>query len=470
MVKSDKKRASRGNNQVKRWTTVPHSFSRWADITGPGPLDENKYAALAKAFGDREVLLHIGMTKAGSTALQNNLEEQYEALVEQGILFPRSVFSRKDKKDQARTSGHLDMLQALRQDSDLDALSDEIGSNDPHLIILSAENFFHNTNQLDLELLKAAFAKANLRVLAILRHQADWIRSRYLESVTKGFYRETRNFSKYVHSQITDNTLNYAARLNLFDKVLAPDKITVWDYGQSLKADGLIARFHALAGIEGLSTASKSDKGNVSKPIAELIDAMRLLNGAAVVLTPPTYRQWCADMRTLAEEINKKKTLTAGYPPLAHDACEALRAHTRDVNGKLSVYGTGLDEGDYFTKLADTSSIDIDRRDMLISMGASLLESSAKLEKGIDLSTYEQNTKLRNANKKLSELGKTNTKLKSEQAQLKAEHTKLKAERTKLKAERTKLKRTIASMRNSLSWRVTAPLRAARRFMKSVRK
>ena len=55
------------------------------------------------------VILHVGLIKAGSTLVQNFLENHYDELRAQGVLFPRSVLTRPDSHHPQRTSGHLEV-------------------------------------------------------------------------------------------------------------------------------------------------------------------------------------------------------------------------------------------------------------------------------------------------------------------------------------------------------------------------
>ena len=73
-----------------------------------------------------DLVLHVGMSKAGSTALLNVLDEHRDALKRRGVLFPSTVFSQNDHADSSRTSGHWELMKRLRSGQPIDDLHDEV--------------------------------------------------------------------------------------------------------------------------------------------------------------------------------------------------------------------------------------------------------------------------------------------------------------------------------------------------------
>ena len=71
------------------------------------------------------LILHIGTTKTGSTALQNFLFANRDSLLEEGFLFPNSGF-RILNNSQVPTSGHSDLFYKQGM---LEELTKEINEN-----------------------------------------------------------------------------------------------------------------------------------------------------------------------------------------------------------------------------------------------------------------------------------------------------------------------------------------------------
>ena len=93
-----------------------------------------------------DVVLHVGMSKAGSTALQNVLDEHRDALKRRGVLFPSTGSLKNDHADSSRTSGHWELMKRLRSGQPIDDLHDEVEEAAPEVARYSPEGVFHNAS------------------------------------------------------------------------------------------------------------------------------------------------------------------------------------------------------------------------------------------------------------------------------------------------------------------------------------
>ena len=92
-------------------------------------------------YSASHLILHIGQTKAGSTAIQNYLDSQRNALLSQDILVPDLSSSRSNPFDLERTSGHLKLIRSIsrnRKQTDLQLSKLRMHKR----VVLSAENIF----------------------------------------------------------------------------------------------------------------------------------------------------------------------------------------------------------------------------------------------------------------------------------------------------------------------------------------
>lgn len=262
----------------------------------------------------RNVILHAGMSKAGSTAIQNFFDRSYDSLLRQGILFPRSVLSRKDPHDKSRTSGHYELVRLLRKNN-VGVFIEECERHwkDVHTLVLSAEHLFANVDTDDLRKLRALLADCNITLLVLLRPQHSWISSRYYESVVKGYMRESRTIDQFVNDAIKSGVLDYAERIEMLSGVLSPIRVEVLNYSDLAKQRRLLARICEIVGFESGEVASADPVPvNSSEPFPEAIEAHRQLNDLACALEKPVYRAWCGDMRQHYQKLARQGRLERG--------------------------------------------------------------------------------------------------------------------------------------------------------------
>jgi len=129
----------------------------------------------------RKLFIHIGTPKTGTSSLQWFLYNNYEKLLEQGILYPKSIVeSGRNPKQQPLFgcihSGNADGLHALLQ-----RLSSEIIPSTTSVMV-SSEGFYHHTDELTesaWKLISQLGQLFDLRIIVFLRPQADYVESMY---------------------------------------------------------------------------------------------------------------------------------------------------------------------------------------------------------------------------------------------------------------------------------------------------
>jgi hypothetical protein len=262
------------------------------------------------------VVLHVGMTKAGSTAIQNFLDREYDTLLEQGILFPRSVLTRKNPIDATRTSGHLELVRRLQGGGPgaLDSFFAECAQDGLHALILSAENLFHHVEPDGLTRLAALLEGCEISLVALLRSQGDWLASRYFESVTKGYAREHRPFDTFAQNALASGALDYGARLAAISDALRPAETHVLDYDKLHRENSLVSQFAVIAGFDS-ARAKTADAVivNASEPFPEAIEAHRRLNPVARCLDNANYQAWCAEMHADVRALGERGVLRENH-------------------------------------------------------------------------------------------------------------------------------------------------------------
>jgi hypothetical protein len=150
----------------------------------------------------RQVVLHVGMPRTGSTFIQNACERNRRALLAQGILYPSAGHVRETGARDFRTSGHnawwLDGL--LRGKAEpLEAVWREADdSAGVHTVLLSSEELFFAMGPNELARIAAALPASLTRVAVYLRRQDEWLESMYAEAVTGGYFKLTMPVDEFV--------------------------------------------------------------------------------------------------------------------------------------------------------------------------------------------------------------------------------------------------------------------------------
>ena len=154
---------------------------------------------------DREVVLHIGSDKAGSTAIQTHLYANRSWLRSRGVHVPEVFFNREH--------GHADLF---RMDQ-LDLLIHDIrtrGRYQPK-VLLSYEGA-HFLEQEKLEKLAAALAPWQVRIIFYLREQAEIIQSGELQRIKS---REIHTLRLLAGQAPLHETRDYYATLKRWEKI-----------------------------------------------------------------------------------------------------------------------------------------------------------------------------------------------------------------------------------------------------------
>ena len=227
-------------------------------------------------MGRRKVILHVGQSKAGSTSIQNYLEVQRESLLESGFLFPKSVFLRQNPFDSTRTPGHLKFLQGLNS-GELHDFEKELSNEPESTLILSVESLFSDQTNKVLDKVANYFNGWDVHIIVVLREQAAWLRSRYVENTMSGFSSRYGRFSTFVTEMMERGTLNYNERIEFLRQRLNAQSVKAINFDSSEQS--LIPRL--LSAIEVPVTdpdkASEVHDNRREKPIF-LVEAKRRLN------------------------------------------------------------------------------------------------------------------------------------------------------------------------------------------------
>lgn len=280
------------------------------------------------------LVLHVGQTKSGSTAIQNYLDSEREALRERGIWVPKTGFTRANPFQPERTAGHLELVRLLaRNDRDeIDAERDTI----PHTVcVVSAENLFSDRPDEELQALREYFSSYDVQIVALMRHTANWLTSRYVEECLSGFSNDIRTFEEFCADCAAAGTLDYAARLDHLKGILSPHSTTVINYDAVLARGDLVETFCDDCGFPVTNPDSAHTiRANEREKYLALVEGKRRLNYIARSLPIKVSLEFEALLRSKIQQVTRRATIDRTVfhrprPPLSQEACSTIEASNR---------------------------------------------------------------------------------------------------------------------------------------------
>ncbi|ORE96315.1 hypothetical protein ATO13_05615 [Stappia sp. 22II-S9-Z10] len=211
----------------------------------------------------KRVVIHIGSTKTGSSALQTALFKRREELSGQGVHYSKLGvhFNHEGVPSGAHHllsaaihpgawRMHLADLpedrEAYFRDTARQIVTDAAAEN-AHTIVLSSEYWWGSWPIPMYRAIAAAFAPARFEVVAFIRRQDEWAMSSYLQAVKSG---ETRDFRDWAERALfkPGSGLNYFRVINRWSYLLGAKATHVLRY-QDTK-DNVFAAFCDTLGID----------------------------------------------------------------------------------------------------------------------------------------------------------------------------------------------------------------------------
>lgn len=171
------------------------------------------------------VLIHGGLHKTGSSAIQNTLAEHPEALAAAGWLYPKAGRIQESETGQR----HRQLMTELRKpqgDPCWSALRTELAGW-PGRVLLSHENFF--SPQIQPERVAEQLPGRDIYVLAYLRHPVDYIESCYREWVRRWKY--LHPVSRFYRTR--SDYLDVAAQRQAWENVVGTGHVLLRPYDRS---------------------------------------------------------------------------------------------------------------------------------------------------------------------------------------------------------------------------------------------
>ncbi len=234
------------------------------------------------ALGNLRLVLHVGVTKTGSTYLQNLMEANRPELLRRGVWYPEVGLywqgPRPEKQaghsrfNDAAVGGGSDLRRHLR--AGVRILGDRL-----HTIILSSEAFFLHEKS---HRIPGYLSDFDCEIVIYLRRQDEWANSQYCELVAGGAVdRVSVPIDEWLRLDEVRARMDYRNALARFASAVPREKITVRVFDRlAMKGGDLVEDFADAAGIPELLDLERPEKSQANMAIfnSAHIEKLRTLN------------------------------------------------------------------------------------------------------------------------------------------------------------------------------------------------
>ena len=290
------------------------------------------------------IILHIGVYKTGTTAVQNFLTRNRSALAKRGVLYPESFtkFDAHHPLPWALGVGHRAKELSVRPDEVVRAILQEADSAGADTVILSSEEFINLEAAERLPALKRLFAGHAVEILIYLRRQDSLLLSTYGQHVRMYSIRFTGTISDFLlkHSNFL-NKYNYWGTLQRWAKVFGSDAMHVKLYDQARFPEGdIVGDFADTLGI-GLDGCDGRKVNGINRNLSDLgLEVLRRLN--AMPLDEATHQRF---IRMLEESPLQGQ---GDYQLLSRRNRQELMGQFANSNARVAKHWFGRDDGVLF--------------------------------------------------------------------------------------------------------------------------
>ena len=192
----------------------------------------------------RQVIIHGGQHKTGSSFVQNTLFDNRDLLAQHGVLFPESGLHHRSPAAGRRHLGlRMSVAQQGRSSFALARLLDELEQSTCDLAVISYEGIY--TPDFDLSVLADALAPYEPILLAYLRNPVDYVESKYREWVRLNAYSAEIDDFYAEHGANVD----YTTTARLAAEAFGRDRVVIRSIGMLADRSSLVADVLGVGGV-----------------------------------------------------------------------------------------------------------------------------------------------------------------------------------------------------------------------------
>ncbi|MHC1777909.1 MAG: hypothetical protein AB9834_21090 [Lentimicrobium sp.] len=201
----------------------------------------------------RTLYVHLGMPKAGSTALQEFLYMNRVVLEKTGLLYPDPRELEQFSRDPQKMTGHhivpmyltgffwayFPKKEGVEAADVFRFIKKQIAESTAPKVLLSSEACWFMLNRQDIvNAFADAFSDFNLKVIVYLRRQDDHIQSGYNECIKSSFY--TMTVDEFIEDRFLDPSNRYYTHLMLWVNAIGRENLLTRLYDKSCLINGSI--------------------------------------------------------------------------------------------------------------------------------------------------------------------------------------------------------------------------------------
>lgn len=304
-----------------------------------------------------KLLIHIGLHKTGTSAIQSFLLDNRAQLLEQGLLYPLDLEEWGNHNplawhlmDPRYMPTHGDFYRELSSPAHWEKLHEAVSEQPTDRVILSGEDFslIGRPQQLA-ELLE----RYDTRIVVYLRRQDQYLQSIYNQDVKNYEFMRRERFEDFVLDHRLEEILHYDVFLERWGAAFGRENIDVGIYDRRHLRDGLIPDFATRAGIS-LREEMRYRHEAVNSRLSDMaLEVKRILN--RLMINEPQHRILLdALVNTPLAQLQYEQVLAEHSMMSTHRQREFLRQF-RQGNRAVAREYMGVDV-DPFSEPADRNS------------------------------------------------------------------------------------------------------------------
>lgn len=237
----------------------------------------------------KNVFLHIGTGKTGTSTIQNSLHESRDKLRSTFSIDYANIAIKSIDHFGEKIIAHYPLVDWIKSRSEkgLKKIGEYIESSDCKTIVFSCENLYHALTREDVEWLAHQLGRFNVYSICYVRRQDLYIESAYRQQVKVGeFKMPFRDFLKR-HTDpyfLNEVHANYFRMIEVWKNAFGRDHTIVKPFDRKLFRNGsLLDDFGAILGIDdGHLYSNFKNETNQTLP-SELINVIRIYNSCQII-------------------------------------------------------------------------------------------------------------------------------------------------------------------------------------------
>ena len=213
----------------------------------------------------KNLYLHVGMPKSGSTAIQNFIAQNQAALLKKGVVYPRLTQSTPGHHALAShyRKGGISWAEYLPKEEIFSEFRRLVHEHDAHSFIISSEAFWASPYK---DKLSSDLEKYNVRIIVFLRRQDEFLEAQFRQQVKVG--NEIGPLDEFIETW--SKAMSFKDKLFQWEEYFGRQNIIVIPYNAKAWSKGAEGKLLEVMGIPYTQEFTASVVSNISLNRASL--------------------------------------------------------------------------------------------------------------------------------------------------------------------------------------------------------